>query len=65
MAEGTAGDPPIPRVDGRVVLLAGPGDSTDIVANFLASRVSDLVVVMEEPSPPPRVSTNLPRPREP
>ncbi len=49
MAEATAGDPPIPRVDGRVVLLAGPGDSTDIVANFLASRVPDLVVVMEEP----------------
>ena len=34
---------------GRVVLLAGPGDSTDIVANYLASRVSDLVVVVEDP----------------
>ena len=31
------------------MLLAGPGDSTDIVANFLAARVPDLVVVIEEP----------------
>ena len=36
-----------------VLLLAGPGDNTDIVANFLASRVPDLVVVME--SPPSRL----------
>ena len=36
-----------PRIDGRVVLLAGPGYSSDIVANFLASRVRDLVVVLE------------------
>jgi folate-dependent phosphoribosylglycinamide formyltransferase PurN len=34
-----------------VVLLAGPGYSTDIVANYLASRVSDLVVVVENPQP--------------
>ena len=34
---------------GRAVLLAGPGYSTDIVANFIASRVSDLVVVVEDP----------------
>jgi hypothetical protein len=34
---------------GRVVLLAGPGESTDIVANFLAALVPDLVVVVEEP----------------
>lgn len=34
---------------GRAVLLAGPGYSTDIVANFLASRVSELVVVVEDP----------------
>lgn len=32
-----------------MVLLAGPGYSSDIVANYLASRVSDLVVVMENP----------------
>ena len=32
-----------------MVLLAGPGYSTDIVANFLASRVPDLVVVVEDP----------------
>ncbi len=32
----------------RVVLLAGPGYSTDIVASFLASRVPDLVVVVED-----------------
>lgn len=31
----------------RVILLAGPGDSTDIVANRLAERVQNLVVVME------------------
>jgi methionyl-tRNA formyltransferase len=35
------------------VLLAGPGSSTDIVANYLGSRVSDLVVVVE--SPPSRM----------
>jgi folate-dependent phosphoribosylglycinamide formyltransferase PurN len=34
---------------GRVVLLTGPGYSSDIVANYLASRVSDLVVVVENP----------------
>jgi hypothetical protein len=34
----------------RVVLLAGPGESTDIVANALASRVEDLVVVLEDPA---------------
>jgi folate-dependent phosphoribosylglycinamide formyltransferase PurN len=34
---------------GRVVLLAGPGASTDIVANYLASQASDLVVVVENP----------------
>jgi methionyl-tRNA formyltransferase len=32
-----------------VVLLAGPGSSTDIVANSLASEVPDLVVVVENP----------------
>jgi folate-dependent phosphoribosylglycinamide formyltransferase PurN len=32
-----------------VVLLAGPGYSTDIVANYLASLVPDVVVVMENP----------------
>jgi methionyl-tRNA formyltransferase len=37
------------RAEGRVVLLAGPGDSTDITANFLASQVPDLVVVVEDP----------------
>lgn len=31
------------------MLLAGPGDSTDIVANYLAARVPDLVVVIENP----------------
>jgi folate-dependent phosphoribosylglycinamide formyltransferase PurN len=30
-----------------VLLLAGPGYSTDIVANYLAARTSDLVVVVE------------------
>ena len=37
------------HTEGRVVLLAGPGESTDIVANFLAARVPDLVVVVEDP----------------
>ena len=32
-----------------MVLLAGPGYSTDIVANYLAARVRDLVVVVENP----------------
>lgn len=47
-AHNTTDDPP-PLGRGRVVLLAGPGSSADIVANFLASRVPDLVVVMEDP----------------
>jgi folate-dependent phosphoribosylglycinamide formyltransferase PurN len=51
-AATAAGEPRV-HTDGRVLLLAGPGDSTDIVANFLASRVPDLVVVME--SPPSRL----------
>jgi len=34
-----------------VVLLAGPGDSTDIVSNYLADRVPDLVVIVENPQP--------------
>jgi folate-dependent phosphoribosylglycinamide formyltransferase PurN len=38
-----------PSDGGRVVLLAGPGESTDIVADFLASRVPELVVVVENP----------------
>ncbi len=39
----------LPHLSGRAVLLAGPDYSTDIVANFLASRVSDLVVIVEDP----------------
>ena len=35
-------------VSQRVVLLAGPGDTTDIVANYLAARVPDLQVVQEQ-----------------
>jgi len=31
------------------VLLAGPGDSTEVIANLLATRVPRLVVVMEDP----------------
>jgi hypothetical protein len=31
-----------------VLLLAGPGDTTDIVANYLAARVPDLQVVVEQ-----------------
>ena len=37
----------------RVVLLAGPDESTNIVANYLDGRVQDLVVVVE--SPPSRI----------
>jgi hypothetical protein len=33
----------------RVVVLAGPGYSTDVVANYLESRVPDLVVIAEDP----------------
>ncbi len=43
---GVAG--PLPR-GCRVVLLAGPGYSTDVVVNYLESRVPDLVVIVEEP----------------
>jgi folate-dependent phosphoribosylglycinamide formyltransferase PurN len=38
---------------GRVVLLAGSDESTSVVANYLGSRVRDLVLVVE--SPPSRV----------
>ena len=43
--------PPPPGSDRRVVLVAGPGDTTDIVANFLRSRVPgiELDVVVEAP----------------
>jgi folate-dependent phosphoribosylglycinamide formyltransferase PurN len=34
---------------GRLVLLAGPDFATDIVANFLRSRVPDLFVIVEHP----------------
>jgi Formyl transferase len=34
---------------GRVVLFAGIGDSTDIVANYLSDRYADLVVIVEGP----------------
>jgi len=40
-----------PDRPGRVVLLAGPGEPTDIVYNYLASRFVDVVVVMERPVP--------------
>jgi folate-dependent phosphoribosylglycinamide formyltransferase PurN len=45
--------PEAPRPDGgRVVLLAGPGSSTDMVANYLAaSGVPDLVVIVEDAQP--------------
>lgn len=33
----------------RVVLLAGPGDTTDIVANWLDEHISHVTVVTEEP----------------
>jgi folate-dependent phosphoribosylglycinamide formyltransferase PurN len=36
---------------GRVVLLAGPGDSTNIVYNYLAQRFADVVTVVEDPVP--------------
>jgi hypothetical protein len=48
MADPAAGTP-TQRVERRIVVLAGPGDSTNIVTNFLASKVDDLVVVMEDP----------------
>ena len=37
-----------PAREGTVVLLAGPGDTTDIVANYLATRVPRLEVIVEE-----------------
>ena len=47
--KAVAATPPPGHLEGRVVLLAGPGESTDVVANFLASRVPELVVIMEDP----------------
>jgi folate-dependent phosphoribosylglycinamide formyltransferase PurN len=44
----TREDPSHTHTGARVVLLAGPGQSTDIVANFLAARVPDLMVVVED-----------------
>jgi len=38
-----------PEERGPVVLLAGLGDTTDIVAHYLAARVDDLVVIVEAP----------------
>jgi hypothetical protein len=49
LPEIVGADTPSGPMEGRVVLLAGPGASTDIVANFLASRVPDLVLIVEEP----------------
>jgi folate-dependent phosphoribosylglycinamide formyltransferase PurN len=49
-AHTTAAGPPS-HGSGKVVLLAGPGYSTDIVANFLVDRVPDLVVIVENPQP--------------
>jgi hypothetical protein len=40
---------PAPAPEGRVVLLAGRGDTTDIVAHYLAKRVAHLEVIVEEP----------------
>jgi phosphoribosylglycinamide formyltransferase-1 len=51
-AEPTSADTSVTTrlpVGGRVVLLAGRDESTEIVAKFLASRVPDLVVVVEDP----------------
>ena len=40
-----------------VVLLAGPGDTTDIVANYLAARVPELDVIVEESPSRVRMAT--------
>ena len=45
----TADAAPSPTHTGRVVLLAGPGPSTDVVANYLAARLPDVIVVVEQP----------------
>jgi len=49
-AKGGVGGEPL---GGRVVLLAGSDENTSMVANYLDSRVQDLVLVVE--SPPSRV----------
>jgi folate-dependent phosphoribosylglycinamide formyltransferase PurN len=36
---------------GPVVVLAGPGEPTSIVANYLAARFPEVVVIVEEPVP--------------
>jgi folate-dependent phosphoribosylglycinamide formyltransferase PurN len=45
----TSGTPSRDHPQPCVVLLAGPGPSTEVVANFLDSRVPELVVIMEDP----------------
>ena len=41
----------------KVVLLAGPGGTTDIVANYLAARVPELDVIVEDPPSRIRMAT--------
>jgi hypothetical protein len=38
-----------PAHGGRAILLAGPGDASDIVANYLSARVDGLEVLLEQP----------------
>jgi folate-dependent phosphoribosylglycinamide formyltransferase PurN len=38
-------------VPGRIVVLAGPGDSTNIVYNYLVPRFGDVLAVVEQPVP--------------
>ena len=44
-----ASDHEQPDISRRLVLLAGPGDATDIVANWLDQHISHMTVVTEEP----------------
>lgn len=46
--EGPDPSSPEPRGGGPVVVLAGPGDASDILVHFLAAHVPDVTVIMEQ-----------------
>ena len=52
-APGVGHDEDLTRIGSRVVLLAGPDESTSVVANYLEGRVGKIVLIVE--SPPSRV----------
>jgi folate-dependent phosphoribosylglycinamide formyltransferase PurN len=51
VAVGESGSAGADGVRGPIVVLAGPGAPTNIVANYLARRFSEVVVIVEDPVP--------------